>query len=183
MTFPRVALVLVTLLYPLAVYFGLHYFDARSLALLLVVAAGLRLFANKTVPLNHWFWLPLVGVLVLWILVSNTTTGLKVYPVLMNLSFLTMFAWSLKHPPTVVERMARLQYGELLPQARRYTTTVTKVWCGFFIINGAISLATSLWATDEVWALYNGLIAYLLLGTLFGIEWLIRQRVMRLASE
>jgi uncharacterized membrane protein len=34
-----------------------------------------------------------------------------------------------------------------------------------------------LWASERVWALYNGLIAYLLIGTLFAVEWLVRQRV------
>ena len=60
-----------------------------------------------------------------------------------------------------------------------YTRTVTKVWLGFFVFNGAVALATALWASDAVWALYNGLIAYCLIGILGGAEWLVRRRVRR----
>jgi uncharacterized membrane protein len=31
----------------------------------------------------------------------------------------------------------------------------------------------------EVWALYNGLLAYLLMGAMFAGEWLVRRKVMR----
>lgn len=183
MNFFRIALVVITLLYPLAVYFGLRHFDARFLALLLIAVAGLRVLSDKNTGVNHWLWVPLVGLLVFWILLSNSDTALKLYPVLMNLSFFTMFAWSIKHPPTVIERMARVQDPDHPEHARPYTTAVTKVWCSFFIVSGAISLSTTLWGSDEVWALYNGLIAYLLIALLFAGEWLVRQRVMKLADE
>lgn len=183
MIFLRVALVALSLVYPLAVYFGLRHFDARTLVLLLVTVAGLRLISEKNTAINQRLWIPLLALLVFWILLSNSDTALKLYPLVLNVSFFTMFAWSLKHPPTVVERMARLRRPDLPPHARAYTTSVTKVWCMFFLLNGAISLATALWASDALWALYNGLIAYGLIGLLFAGEWLVRQRVMRLADE
>jgi uncharacterized membrane protein len=37
-------------------------------------------------------------------------------------------------------------------------------------------LYTALWTSAETWTLYNGLIAYLLIGALVGGEWLIRAR-------
>ena len=46
----------------------------------------------------------------------------------------------------------------------------------FFVFNGSIALIT-VFCEDAVWALYNGFIAYLLMGTLFLGEWLIRRRV------
>lgn len=51
------------------------------------------------------------------------------------------------------------------------------MWCVFFVFNGALAVATALWTSDRVWALYNGLIAYVLIGTLFSVEWLVRRRV------
>ena len=42
---------------------------------------------------------------------------------------------------------------------------------------GALALVTALWTSDRTWALYPGLIAYGLIGLLFGGEWLVRQRV------
>ena len=90
---------------------------------------------------------------------------------------LAVFAISLRYPPSAIERLARLQEPDLPESGVRYTRRVTQVWCGFFIVNGSIALATVLWASDAAWALYNGLIAYLLMGLLFAAEWLVRRRV------
>jgi uncharacterized membrane protein len=52
----------------------------------------------------------------------------------------------------------------------------------FFAANGSIAW----WTTDQsmnIWTLYNGLIAYVAMGVMFGGEWLIRQRVMRRSSS
>ena len=51
------------------------------------------------------------------------------------------------------------------------------MWCGFFVVNGAVAAATALWATPAVWALYNGLLSYVAMGVLMGGEWLVRRRV------
>jgi len=89
----------------------------------------------------------------------------------------TVFAASLVFPPTAIERLARLTEPELPPQAIAYTRQVTKLWCGFFVCNGTAALLTALWASPAVWALYNGLIAYGLMGLLYAGEWLVRRRV------
>ena len=102
---------------------------------------------------------------------------LKLYPALINAVLLVVFAASLAFPPTAVERIARLSEPDLPPSGVAYTRRVTQVWCGFFVLNGALALATALWMSDRAWALYNGLIAYGLIGLLFGVEWLVRQRV------
>ena len=60
------------------------------------------------------------------------------------------------------------------------TRTVTKVWCGFFVANGLAALGTALWASPKVWSLYNGVVAYLLMGVLFAGEYLVRLRFKRL---
>jgi len=58
-----------------------------------------------------------------------------------------------------------------------YTRRVTWIWCGVFVLNGSLALATALWASNQVWALYNGLLAYVMMGALCGGEWLVRRRV------
>jgi uncharacterized membrane protein len=108
---------------------------------------------------------------------GNAWLPLKLYPVLVNGVLLFVFSASLVRPPSVIERLARLTEPHLPAEGVAYTRKVTQVWCGFFVLNGGIALATALWASHELWALYNGLIAYLLMGVLFGVEWLVRQRV------
>ena len=51
------------------------------------------------------------------------------------------------------------------------------VWSVFFLCNGLLAAALTLWAPLSWWTLYNGLIAYGLMGLLFAVEWLVRQRV------
>ncbi|WP_439135534.1 hypothetical protein [Pseudomaricurvus sp.] len=180
----RTVIGLLTLLYPIAVYYGLQAFDARYLVvLLLVVAAARMLTADNKTPLNHWLWLPLLGLLAIWSWLTNSALGLKFYPVLVNLCLLIFFAWSLKVPPSMIERFARIKDPELSQQGVRYTRKVTVVWCAFFIANGTIALLTTLFASDAIWAAYNGFIAYIAMGTLFAGEWLIRQRVMKASHD
>jgi uncharacterized membrane protein len=89
----------------------------------------------------------------------------------------TVFGFSLWRPPTIVERIARLHEPQLPVQAVAYTRKVTIAWCGFFLVNGTISAASALWASNQVWVLYNGLLSYVLIGLFFAVEWLLRQRM------
>jgi len=175
----KAALIGLTLLYPAAIYFGLQQIDPRYLALLLIAVGVVRLLSIGESPLNHWLWLPLLCILGLLTWLTNEAIALKLYPVLVSSSFLIVFAWSLRYPPTMIERIARLKTPQLSPYLVNYTRIVTKVWCVFFAFNGSIALVTALISSDRLWALYNGFISYLLMATLFVCEWLIRQRVIK----
>ncbi|MEY4563080.1 MAG: hypothetical protein RLZZ618_2357 [Pseudomonadota bacterium] len=165
----------VAIAYPLLVYAGIGHLSPKLLALLL---AGMAL-ARALVARQAMWWAvaAAAGVLALLASVSDALLPLKLYPVLVNALFLLVFSVSLFRPPTVIERLARVTEGDLSPVAVAYTRRVTQVWCGFFVVNGSVALATAFWASDEIWALYNGLISYGLMGVLFGVEWLVRQRV------
>jgi uncharacterized membrane protein len=166
-----------TLLYPLVVFLSLGHLEPRWVALALLALAALRLRAAQ-----HAVWriaAVAAAVLALCTLAGNAALPLKLYPVLVNAVLLAVFGFSLWRPPSVIERIARMTQPDLPPQGVAYTRQVTRVWCGFFVVNGALAAATALWASDAVWALYNGLIAYGLMGTLFAAEWLVRQRVMK----
>ena len=168
-------LALISLAYPLAVYLLLGRFEPRWLALLLCALALLRAFATRE-PM--WLWAAVAtGLLAGWTYVANSALPLKLYPVVINAVLLLVFSLSLRFGPPIIERLARLREPGLPPHAVVYVRHVTQVWCGFFLFNGSVALATALWASERVWALYNGLIAYVLIGTLFAVEWLVRQRV------
>lgn len=170
--------VLVTLLYPLLVWLGHGEVEPRLLAGLLLLAAVLRLYTIQNGKTARW-WLAgalLLAVAAVW---GNAWTPLKLYPVLVNAVMLGVFGYSLVTPPSLIERLARVKDPELPPYAVHYTRRVTQVWCIFFLINGAIALATALWTSAAVWSLYNGVIAYVLMGTLLGGEYLVRLRIKR----
>lgn len=169
----------VTVLYPLAIWLGHGRFEPRWLALLLLVAAAARLPALKISAGARWSAggaLVLVGCAA-W---SNVLLPLKLYPVLVNVALLAAFGASLATPVSAIERMARLSGQEFPAVASAYMRTVTQVWCGFFVANGALALGTALWASEAVWSLYTGLVSYILMGVLFGGEYLVRLRFKRL---
>jgi len=172
----NVVMIAATLLYPLVVFFGRDYFEPRKIASLLLALLLARLAASYF--RNHWSTPLLIAgisysVFAMW---HNQLDTLLFYPVLVNGLMLIIFGWSLFFPPSLIERLARQQHPDLPPGAIIYTRRVTQAWCGFFIINGVLAWVTSVWASLEVWSLYNGLIAYLLMGILFAVEYLIRMR-------
>ncbi|MEC5163266.1 hypothetical protein [Janthinobacterium sp. CG_S6] len=171
--------VLITLLYPLAIWYGRGQVEPRWLACLLLLAAATRLPALRLGVAARW---SAAGALLLaacavW---SNMLLPLKLYPVLVNAALLAAFGYSLAAPPSMVERLARLREPDLPAAAVGYTRRVTQVWCVFFIVNGAIALATALWASEALWSFYTGVVAYLLMALLFGAECLWRRRFKRL---
>ena len=168
-------------LYPLLVYWGIQHFGPRILAgVLLVLALGKLLLARLTQqPQGNMGWLLLAASIATAItLATGSVIGLKFYPVLVNMVMLGVFGFSLWRPPSMIERFARLQHANLPNHAIAYTRKVTVVWCVFFVVNGCIAFAT-VFASHQAWALYNGLIAYGLMGALLGGEYLVRLRVQR----
>lgn len=170
---------LLTLLYPFVVYFGTQYLEPWKIAGLLVVLLSIRLMAS--VAVKHWSSpLFLIGILyfsfAIW---SDRLFTLRFYPVIANTAVLLLFSWSLYSPPSLVERIARIQHPNLPPEGIVYTRRVTQVWCLFFVINGSIALVTALWGSFEIWSLYNGLIAYLLMGILFAGEYIVRMKTQK----
>lgn len=176
-----VALGLLLVLYPLLVYVGIQHLGPRILAAVLLIAASARLIAVKIArqPMGNSSWLLLAAAATTGItLATGSVIGLKFYPVLVSAVMLALFGYSLWQPPSMVERFARLQQADLPAQAIPYTRAVTWVWCGFFIANGAIASAT-VFMSDQIWALYNGLISYVLMGLLMAGEYLVRRRVQK----
>ncbi len=168
-------LLVVSLAYPVLVYLALGHVSPRWIALLLVALALARAWVTR-----ESFWLGTAGlaaVLAAASLLGDRWGPLKLYPALVNLVMFGLFALSLWRGPTVVERLARLRESHFPPAAIAYTRRVTQVWCAFFVVNGLVAAATAVWASAATWALYNGLLSYVAMGVLMGVEWLVRRRV------
>lgn len=173
-------LVLAGLAYPFAVHYGMEHLSPRLFALLLGALWLARSLTAAQRPGNRW--VAMAALLFCLLLgVVNQADLLRWYPVLMSALLLGLFGASLFQGMPLVERLARLREPELPAVAVPYTRRVTAVWTAFFLGNGLIAAALTLWAPLSWWTLYNGLIAYLLMGLLFAGEWLVRQRVRRLA--
>jgi uncharacterized membrane protein len=168
-----------TLVYPLAIWLGHGSVEPRWLAGLLLLTAATRLPQLRLSAAARWTAggaLLLVALAVAW----NAVLPLKLYPVLVNAAFLAAFGASLVSGPSMIERLARLREPELPQAAVRYTRRVTQAWCVFFVVNGALCLGTALFSPEAVWSLYTGVVAYVLMGLMFGGEYLLRMRFKRL---
>ena len=179
----KVFTVIAFIAYPLAIWFGLTRWGLQVLAPILLLMFTLRLFVVRS-KIKQQLWLGKVLALA-GIILSFASWGLGkaewllFYPVIVNLFLLALFTCSLFRPPPIIERLARLTEPELSPQGVVYTRKVTLVWCVFFAVNGTIALATCLYGDMHLWALYNGGLSYLFIGSLMGMEWIIRKRVQQ----
>ncbi|MNO30044.1 hypothetical protein D3C76_199760 [compost metagenome] len=171
-----VALVFAGALYPFAVYFGMAHFAPWQFGLLLGALWLARAVSAPRRPGSLWLALAALAFCTL-LGVANNPQLLRWYPVLINGFLLTLFGSTLLRGMPMVERLARLREPDLPPRAVRYTRRVTQVWCLFFLGNGLIAAALTLWAPLSWWTLYNGLIAYAAMGMLFAGEWLVRLRL------
>lgn len=171
----NILLSLLVVVYPLAVYFGLHYLQPKFIGLSLIVLMLLRFlsYGSQLKQISKEVYpLLILGVLVgLTVSISNDPLVLKLYPCLISLSLLLVFGGSLWQPQTFVERIARITEPNLSSAGVNYTRKVTYIWCAFFIFNGSIALYTAFYSSLEVWTIYNGFISYLLMGTLFASEY------------
>ncbi|RON10710.1 hypothetical protein BK659_04135 [Pseudomonas brassicacearum] len=169
-------LLLAGLLYPFAVYFGMEHFAPWQFGLLLGGLWLARALLGERRPGSVWMAVVAIAFCLLLALFDSPLL-LRWYPVLMSGFMLVLFGLSLKFGQPMIERLARLREPHLPDKAIVYTRQVTIAWSVFFLCNGLLAAALTLWAPLSWWMLYTGLISYGLMGLLFAIEWLIRQRV------
>ncbi|SEH66064.1 Uncharacterized membrane protein [Rheinheimera pacifica] len=173
----KAGLQLAFLLYPFYVWWAVSNWHPALAVLPVMLLAVAKALTSHSDTSQRWFFLLSAVLLLAASLLGKAEQAMLYYPVWMNAGMLLLFGWSLCYPPTVVERLARLMEGGLDAKGVRYTRNVTMVWCVFFILNGSVATFTAWWGNWNLWVLYNGFIAYVLMGLLMLIEWLVRRRV------
>ncbi len=113
---------------------------------------------------------------------TNSALFLKLYPLAVCGTFFFVFAMSLASPPNIIFRLATLQDKSILGspfkgRVEAYCKKVTLVWLCFFALNSAAAVWTAFWASERVWAVYNGGVSYIIMGIIFAIEFIVRKRV------
>lgn len=183
--------------YPILVFSLLVVFkvDTKVLSLCIVALAAaffLSATGSKKVGDNEkgaLDWKPLVSsalflIAGLFCFITGKEYFLKLYSVVINATLLAVFGSTLFIEPNIIFRFATLadksiKGSSFEKQVYSYCKKVTVVWCCFFIINGGIAAYTTFFCSREVWAIYNGGISYVLMGTLFVVEFIIRKMVDR----
>lgn len=166
-----------TILYPFIVFLALKkHVVVRFLGLLLLAAAGISFVRHK----NIWIFI-CVLLFGAGLIVFNDDIFLKLYPVLMNTSVCLMFALSLRDTP-LVEKIAKKMGYSLDTQQKEYTRHVTCAWAIFMFLLTIVSFIT-VFLSNETWVLFNGLISYILIAIMMGVEFLVRKRFMNVRGN
>lgn len=166
-----------TILYPFIVFLALKkHVVVRFLGLLLLAAAGISFVRHK----NIWIFI-CVLLFGAGLIVFNDDIFLKLYPVLMNTSACLMFALSLRETP-LVEKIAKKMGYSLDTQQKEYTRHVTCAWAIFMFLLAIVSFIT-VFLSNETWVLFNGLISYILIAIMIGVEFLVRKRFMNVRGN
>jgi uncharacterized membrane protein len=174
---------LLLLAWPFLIWFGLLHNSLHWLLPLMALLLFLRFRQSRQQagPMRVVTQVVAVAGIILCVAsyLLSTHQLLLFYPVVVNSVMLTLFGGSLWSSMPIIERLARLREPELPEAAVRYTRRVTQVWCAFFIFNGTVALFTALHGDMTLWTAWNGMIAYLLMGTLMAGEWLVRRQMIK----
>lgn len=168
-------LAIISIAYPAMVYFGIQYLSPAYFALLIFALAIAKFLSTRNqTGKDQWLLLLAVTAYSLWLLVSNSEEWLKLYPVIISWCLAAIFILSLRHPETILERLARLGGAEITPRAKVYIRRLTLVWALLLTANGLVALYLAFFASLKSWALYCGLLSYLIFGTFFALEYAYR---------
>lgn len=182
-----------SVLYPGLIFCGLYFWGLKprvlSLALLALATFHLISFSKEKVKksaqaLKGGLFFVLTLVCGSAALALDSTLFLKFYPVALNTCLLFLFGSTLWFGPCIIFKFAclgdkNLHKSALRPFVEAYCRKVTLVWCGFFILNGSFAAYTCVSGSDKLWTIYNGLISYILMGSLFVGEFMIRKLVQK----
>ena len=166
----KISGLILSLLYPFCIFFLLKKgISLRWMSLflaVLILAAFLR--SQKKVVL----WIG--AVLLAGCLLTDDIFFLKLYPVCMNFLVCTAFLLSLKGTPLITVFAEKMKHP-LTPDVLNYTRKATWAWGIFMAINTFVSLIT-VFLPMSYWTFYNGFLSYILIGLMFGAEYLCRRR-------
>jgi uncharacterized membrane protein len=178
------------ILYPVLIFLAISFLGMKSAAIFMVISGAALGIMTKSLTASeqslsrhskkNQYYLTAIFMVTIgscaWYF--NSQRMLLLYPVLVNLVLFSLFFGSLYGKRSMVEHFARFRTPDLTEEAVAYTRNVTKCWSVFFVVNGSIAYVTGHYFSLNVWVLYNGFIAYMVMGLLFGIEFLVRMRVM-----
>lgn len=171
--------------YPVAIWFGLTRYSLRGVALVLLVVLApvvytrLRAFDRSRLRPGDVATLALIPVLTAALIglaaLLDSRGAVLAVPVAIHAVLLTTFGATLYGERPMIERFARLQHPDLRPAEVAWCRRWTLIWCAFFAANIVLAGGLALWGTLWAWSLYNGLIAYALIGGLVSVEWVLRK--------
>lgn len=166
--------------YPVFIFLSITVFHLpiRIIGILVIVIAFSIFLIRKKDLSSSIMPLSLIGIALIVVLTNNEKV-LKCYPLIVNMLLFIPFALSLRNKQNMILSFATMvdrsiSWNSHYGTVERYCRKVTIVWCLFFALNMIVSAFTIFYSSSFVWALYNGLISYILMGCLFVGEFFVR---------
>lgn len=172
--------------YPVVILCAWHWDSPRYVGCMLFVLLWLQRVAGtgavgdalrKLTPVD-WIVAGVLNAVSVAMVIADSELLMRLYPSLVNFGLLTVFAATLKRGPSMIEKFAQITFPDPPAHVVRYTRRLTQLWSGFFLVNGVFSAYTALYWPREAWSLYNGAIAYAVVGVLLVAEIAWRKFVM-----
>ena len=166
--------------YPLAFFALGAKVEAIWFALAACGILATRAFQRPTPPIMPARVLMIGAVaLIVGLAYVDDEIAAKAYPVVVSGGLAIVFGASLWRPASLVEEMAKLGGETMTPAIRRYCRGVTMVWAFWLTINTFVAAALAVFGSLEAWALWTGLLAYLVMGSIFAAEFILRRFLRR----
>jgi uncharacterized membrane protein len=180
--------IILSIAYPFIVYALLKNGLTFYVAIFLLCVLVLRLLSSSTKKLYESLGIFVIGILMIgcYFIDNGNELFLLLYPVMINSVFFIVFTSSLLVGNTpIIEKIAslRVPLEKQDVKFKSYCKKVTVLWSCFFVFNGFIALITVLIGNHEIWALYNGLIAYFLIGLMFACEFIVRRFILKINNQ
>ncbi len=99
-----------------------------------------------------------------------------ILPVIIQLILMSFFGKTLllNKGPSLIERFVRLEFSDFPPGVSEYCRSLTVIWTAFFAFNAIACITLSIFGNNAQWALFNGIVIYLMIGILVIAEYIYR---------
>jgi uncharacterized membrane protein len=164
---------------PVVFYFAVTRARIGEGALFVLAYAALRAVPIFMAAKREQRWaalrLPLVALVSAAVGVfTGEARALLLLPSLSQAAFAGVFLSSLRGMP-LVEHFARMQKAHLAPEEIRYCRTVTIVWGVILSTAALVGLGLAAWGAIAVWTAFTAVGSYVLVGVVFGVEYVVRK--------
>jgi len=160
------------ILYPAAVYFGLtHGMAWLGLTFLAIFFLYRAYFSAERRRFS--IFMVLVLLIGMWL---QQEAMVKFIPIIIHATLFLLFFQSLRLKQPIIEKFAKLDFPVLPEGMAEHCLFITRVWAIFFALNILINIGMIFWFPHAYWALYNGVIVYVLIGFLVIGEYGLRKR-------
>ncbi len=119
-------------------------------------------------------FLPFLGMFaVIFLFHFTDLVVLKFYPPIVNFCLFMIFFSSIFQEKTIIQKAALIMEPDANEAVMNYTRKLTYIWAVFTFFNFLVSVVT-IFLSEKIWAVYNGCVSYILAGSIFIVEYIVR---------